>query len=200
MRDPDRNDEKNTSILLTRGDVESLVCTLIAEQESTSRLRLLHLKRDGANAGQRERSARLQAELMEQDLEIMPPNNHLPPMAQELGLALQAVEGSGVVIWPLRCGPDATAVAEGLELARHMSHAWSLSTRQEPISILTPIIDLDECQVLELALDLNGPLGASWPCEEGGAAPCGDCEGCQPWRSAAEKLAQEWPLGALQPS
>lgn len=47
------------------------------------------------------------------------------------------------------------------------------------IRMLTPLIRLSKKEIIELAVRLAAPLGHSWSCYAGGAAPCGRCDSCK---------------------
>lgn len=55
------------------------------------------------------------------------------------------------------------------------------------ISILTPLISLDKCDILLLARKYGLPLGATYSCYSGNKEPCGHCSSCKE-RMAAEKV------------
>lgn len=44
--------------------------------------------------------------------------------------------------------------------------------------ILTPFIDMDKKEVLQLAKKYNFPLDLTYSCHSGGEKPCGKCMGC----------------------
>jgi hypothetical protein len=198
MTTPDRSSAKKTPILLTNGDVESLLCAMILEQEFTSGIRLRHLRSERPNAMRLETCARQQASLLEVTLEVETGTPGQPPSIQTLLDGVLSAGPNEFVVWPVRCGPDATAVAARLEEAQHIAQACALATGTEPRPIDTPLIDLDEVQVLEMAYDLGAPLEASWPCESGGSSPCGSCRSTAAWLEASKRLGREWPWGALQ--
>lgn len=59
------------------------------------------------------------------------------------------------------------------------------------VRVETPYADFSDAELLDLALDLDVPLGAAWWCEregegegEGRGTPCGACGACEQWRAA----------------
>lgn len=66
------------------------------------------------------------------------------------------------------------------------------------IRIETPYVDLDDAQLMDLALDMDVPLGAAWWCEQDVPEParaCGFCPSCLRCRAA---LAEVDPQGLLR--
>jgi 7-cyano-7-deazaguanine synthase len=58
---------------------------------------------------------------------------------------------------------------------------------QEQIKILTPLIDLNKREVVDLARKYNFPLEITYSCHVGLPNPCGKCMSCKE-RQAAEKI------------
>ncbi|HXG74086.1 MAG TPA: 7-cyano-7-deazaguanine synthase [Candidatus Nitrosotenuis sp.] len=58
---------------------------------------------------------------------------------------------------------------------------------QEQIKILTPLIDLNKREVVELARKYDFPLGITYSCHLGLPSPCGKCMSCKE-REVAEKV------------
>lgn len=189
---------KTRPILLARGDVESLLSALMLEQEFGSSIRLRHVRSEVPAAPRLEECAKLQAELIEVELELVPVSAALPRTLLEILDGVLAANQEEHVVWPVRCGADAEQVASAIETAQHLARAAALQEGTPACTILTPIIDLDPAQMLELAFDLGAPLAAAWPCEGSGPSPCGRCESCNQWREGAKRIGREWPWGELQ--
>jgi hypothetical protein len=198
MTTTSRTGTKKTPLLLGNGDVESLLCCTILEQEFTSGIRIRHVRTDNPNGIRMEECARRQASLLEVDLEEGRGVAAHPHSIQILIDGLLNSAPNEFIVWPIRCGPDPDAVAARLEEAQHLAKACALATGTDPRPIDTPLIDLDETQILDMALDLGAPLGASWPCEGGSPSACGTCRRCNAWREASKRLGREWPWGELQ--
>ena len=199
MPDSTREHRPSTQVLVTRGDVESLTCALMIEQASGSGARLIHLERDDATGQQCARCARLQAELLEVELEVVATSPTMPRWIQELCTGLELAGPAGRLHWPQRCGPDADAVAATFEFIQHVREARALSTREPSSIVETPLIDLDPVQTLELAFDLDAPLDASWLYQPGEEAAFEASATGTEWREALSQLGREWPWGTLQP-
>jgi hypothetical protein len=108
--------------------------------------------------------------------------------------------GCSRIVWPVQVGlePDrvcqfvdcATTVVDLIDLA---SQSGAEGRAAGTIVIETPLIDLDDDQILDLADDAGAPLGLFWPCEEGTGEPCGLCPGCHRWQQAFTRAGIPWP-------
>jgi hypothetical protein len=142
----------------------------------------------------------MQADLLGVQLEVVDPGT---TSVSELAIVLDGIEATspgGVLAWPVRCGPDAEAIALSMARAEHLRQAHALQEGGLQIELFTPLIDLDPQQVLDLAKELGAPLQASWPCDGGVVPPCGQCASCAVWSEAAEKLGLDWPWHAPTPA
>jgi len=64
------------------------------------------------------------------------------------------------------------------------------SSVREPIKILSPLIDLNKREVVELAKKYGLPLELTYSCHIGTLQPCGQCMGCKE-RKSVEKFSLE---------
>ncbi len=69
--------------------------------------------------------------------------------------------------------PDYTR--EHIELIKH---ALLSASGQKPITIETPIIDLNRADIIKLGGRLGVPFDLTWSCLSSGDTPCGACIGC----------------------
>lgn len=46
------------------------------------------------------------------------------------------------------------------------------------IKIVTPLINKNKKEIIQLGVKLKAPLGLTWSCYKGGARPCGACDSC----------------------
>ena len=191
-------------LLISRGDLESLLLTLIIERECEEKQnvqkRVRYVRLAGANAEQRLRCASLQAELLDTELELIEPGSLATTERMILFDGIESSAPGSRLAWPQRCGPNAAALASELAMAEHLLQANALNSGVEGVELFSPLIDLEPTQVLDLAFDLGAPFQASWPCDQGADEPCGTCPGCKLWAAAASKLGRPWPWSVPTPA
>jgi hypothetical protein len=97
--------------------------------------------------------------------------------------------GVSRVVWPVHCATDLAAMDRELARARLVERLVNLDAppaegrgAHEPAVLFeTPLLDLTDRQIAELAADLDAPLDVCWWCQKDGPAPCGRCAGCRRW-------------------
>lgn len=127
---------------------------------------------------------------------------------------LAAERGLSRVVWPIQLGTGGGNLMEHMTTAvERAAQVAQLAVLDLPraggpctLSIETPLLDLADAALIELALDVDAPVprplvdqpgfdagvGACWWCESGQAAGtatgklsmCGECNGCTRWREA----------------
>jgi hypothetical protein len=80
--------------------------------------------------------------------------------------ALAKAEGCERVVWPVWCAGEVDGIALALDRARLVSTLASLDARRGGIAIETPVLDLLESQLAELAIDVGVPGQAGWIVDE----------------------------------
>lgn len=71
-------------------------------------------------------------------------------------------EGCARVVWPAWCAGDIDGIAVALERARLVSTLASLDARRGGLAIDTPVLDLTEPQLADLAVDVGVPAERGW--------------------------------------
>lgn len=115
--------------------------------------------------------------------------------------------GASRVIWPAHAGGhrdrgvdvDAlTAITDRALLVSQLAMIDGGESAVGTVRIETPLADLTDEQVMDLALDLDAPLHAAWWCLNEQSEPCGHCSQCLRWREALAAVdpAQAVRIGA----
>ena len=122
--------------------------------------------------------------------------------AMLLSAAVQAIAlGLGRVVWPVHWAglsePDLDWLADVTDRAMLVGQLASIDVPRvveggaqggKSVRIETPFADFDDAEVMELALDMDVPLGAAWWCQREDERPCGACAECVRWRAALEQV------------
>ena len=105
--------------------------------------------------------------------------------AQRVYIGVNALDYSG---YP-DCRPD---------YIQAMQEAFRLGTKQgregEPITIVTPLIDLKKTEIIQLGNSLGVPWEKTWSCYAGEELACGVCDSCRLRLAAFAELGLKDPL------
>jgi 7-cyano-7-deazaguanine synthase len=105
--------------------------------------------------------------------------------AQRVYIGVNALDYSG---YP-DCRPD---------YIQAMQEVFRLGTKQgregEPITIITPLINLKKTEIIQLGNSLEVPWEKTWSCYAGEEVACGVCDSCKLRLAAFEELGLKDPL------
>lgn len=198
-----------TSLILSNGGLRSLVAIACAAEACKGRrLVVAHLS-EGRNQTQRRAvMARRQAEhyRIRDFVELILPRarggreerqeGHVSPGRAALLLAAvsrASALGADELIWPAQASAEGLSAVKLSELAMTVEHLAVIEAG-EACPIRTPVIDLTDGQLLELAIHLQVPTELSWSCQSGASQPCRACNGCRRRLEAFEQIGLADPL------
>jgi hypothetical protein len=116
--------------------------------------------------------------------------------------------GVGRVVWPVQFAATTedhrlTLVGGAFDRALLAARLLSIDTRQstgQSVIIHTPFAELSDAQLMDLAADMDVPVGAAWWCERQTTAsqtPCGKCGPCLRWLAAMKQAGIVAPVAVL---
>lgn len=119
-----------------------------------------------------------------------------------------ARRGIGRVVWPVQFEAvdeqeRLTRVGGAFDRSLLAARLLSVDTRQahgQSVLIHTPLAELTDAQLLDLAADMDAPVGTAWWCESQTSAqqpPCGKCGSCLRWLSAMKQAGIVAPIAHL---
>lgn len=190
------------TVILHGGGLRSLVATAVTlSQTKPQWVRLVHLVDHRANAAPRLEHSRRQREqfnisrLIELSLagsrssrdgsagDGRSLTNLLRPRVLLAGLAYAIQSQAGRLIWPVQFNGDFDTCARATEqviLAQSMAQLEADDDQSNTLAdIETPLLELDDQQVVELGEHLGVPWALAWTCLLRGERPCGVCEACR---------------------
>lgn len=86
---------------------------------------------------------------------------------------------ASAIVWGAQVDQkQADALARHIELGQIMNQALDLLCPDLALTIRTPLMGLDDGQVIELGYQMSLPLAASWTCQMPLEAPCMSCPAC----------------------
>jgi 7-cyano-7-deazaguanine synthase in queuosine biosynthesis len=204
------------TLILGSGGIRSLVATaMLLSRTEPPRLVPLHFRDDSARGNICREYVRRQAEhfklkgVLELDVAKLnhataPSSTSGPPAKAPLfqartllsSLAQAAAIGATHVVWPGQFKGDFDRVSRAAEMIVLAQHLAQLELPSVP-QIETPLLELDDAEVIELGQQLQVPWTLAWSCDHGGDQPCGACHGCRSRKSAFESAGAVDPINKL---
>lgn len=192
------------AVLLSSGDLPALVCArLLAEEGATFGIRAMPHHEQALAA------IHAQAELLEAP--ILGVSNPADPSTLLLAAARHAAAaGATRLIWPIAVDADLDQLTTEADRAVLISRLIALEPDLGPAAgagrfeVQTPLLDLSDAQVAEVAIDLDVPVWRCWWWPATGAGrtgplTCSEVSASQdgpslspPVLEAAKALAQRW--------
>ena len=71
---------------------------------------------------------------------------------------------------------------------------------QKELEVITPLLELDPWQVVDVGFQVNAPLDKTWSCLEEGTEPCWACPGCRAREKAFQQAGKVDPLRMVRKS
>jgi 7-cyano-7-deazaguanine synthase len=105
------------------------------------------------------------------------PMRELQLLTLAAGFARQIRCGS--IVWGAQIDTkQADLMGKMIELTQVMNQVLSLLSFDSPITIRTPLMGLEDTQVIELGYQMGLPFAASWTCQNALESPCMSCPAC----------------------
>ena len=184
-------------LLIDEGDLPSLVG--LALERDPERVVLWHARGSGDAAQRRLAAVQEHAKAFSVQRVIVAEGPAALPgesssAAEALDQSVRLLSGAATAIrlncpkimWPVQIGSNSARICQTVQRANLVVALAEIGAQKNSLMIDVPLIDLDETQIVDLAVD-QGVLGvAFWPCEMGTQdMPCGVCAGCRRWSCAA---------------
>ena len=102
--------------------------------------------------------------------------------------------GASLIYVGLRLGNEADALAQVTEFFQIWNEMIQIPCQQPELEIVTPLLELEPWQVIDLGYLVSAPLDKTWSCQNESAEPCWACRGCRARESAFLQAAKPDPL------
>lgn len=199
---------------MSRGGMRSLVATAAAlTASSTNRVVLLHMTDGRAAARRHWQHVRRQAKHFEIDrmyelplppvrIDGVPPATVEDPNALHtlsrwqtlvLGWTAAAQLQADQLIWPIQVNGDFESASRTTEQAMLLQQIMRLDL-PDSATIQTPLLELNDQQLIELGGQLDVPWKLAWSCSLTGEQPCRVCDSCRRRRAAFETAGMIDPI------
>ena len=94
----------------------------------------------------------------------------------------------------LRVGPKGDELAQATEYVQVWNELVQMPCAQPELEVVTPLLELEPWQVVDLGYQVAAPLEHTWSCEGDGPEPCRACRGCRAREAAFQQAAKPDPL------
>jgi 7-cyano-7-deazaguanine synthase len=73
-----------------------------------------------------------------------------------------------------------------------------MTLERPELEVVTPLLELELWQVIDLGVQLDAPLQLTWSCESNVGEPCGDCRRCRERDAAFQRSGRADPTRVKQ--
>jgi 7-cyano-7-deazaguanine synthase len=125
--------------------------------------------------------------------------NISPQMLELLPLVALAVKSAvhhqaGAIYLGLRAGPSTDELAQATEFCQIWNELIQHPCGQAELEILTPLLELEPWQVIDVGFQVSAPFERTWSCLEETSEPCWSCRGCRARDAAFQQAGKPDPL------
>ena len=93
-----------------------------------------------------------------------------------------------------RVGGSGDELAAATEYVQVWNELIQMPCGVKELDVVTPLLELDAWQVVDVAFQVNAPLDRTWSCLEEGTEPCWACPGCRAREKAFQQAGKVDPL------
>ena len=93
-----------------------------------------------------------------------------------------------------RVGGSGDELATATEYTQIWNELIQMPCGQKELELITPLLELDAWQVVDVGLQVNAPLDKTWSCLEEASEPCWACPGCRAREKAFQQAGKVDPL------
>jgi 7-cyano-7-deazaguanine synthase len=93
-----------------------------------------------------------------------------------------------------RVGGSGDELAAATEYVQVWNELIQMPCGVKELDVVTPLLELDAWQVVDVAFQVNAPLERTWSCMEEGTEPCWACPGCRAREKAFQQAGKVDPL------
>lgn len=94
----------------------------------------------------------------------------------------------------LRVGGQPDELAKASEYVQIWNELLQVPCGQHDVEFVTPLLELEPWQVVDLGFQVNAPMERTWSCAEDSGEPCWACRGCRVREAAFLQAAKPDPL------
>lgn len=110
-----------------------------------------------------------------------------------LGLRFAMHYGATAVYSGVRVGSESADTARVSEFSQLWNEMAQMTFERQELEVITPLLELEMWQVIDLGVQLDAPLGLTWSCETPVGDPCGECRKCRDRDAAFQRSGRPDP-------
>jgi 7-cyano-7-deazaguanine synthase in queuosine biosynthesis len=215
---------KDLAIVLNNGSVNSAVATALAAQRH--RLIMLHVESVDQSGSRMRAAYDLQVSHFKPYREHTLPMPYLATVQStgmnmaaasdprtQMAVPMQMIEllplvSAGVrfavhyqaaaIYLGLRVGVNNDELSQATEYVQIWNELIQMPCSQPDLEMITPLLELETWQVVDLGTQSAAPLERTWSCMEDGSEPCWACRGCRAREAAFTQAGKADPLRVVR--
>jgi 7-cyano-7-deazaguanine synthase len=126
-----------------------------------------------------------------------------PQMIDLLPLVAAAVRyaafhQAAAVYLGLRVGGSGDELAAATEYQQIWNELIQMPCGLKELEVITPLLELDPWQVIDVGFQVNAPLDKTWSCLEEGSEPCWACPACRAREKSFQQAGKVDPLRVVR--
>jgi 7-cyano-7-deazaguanine synthase len=98
----------------------------------------------------------------------------------------------------LRIGGAADDLTQATEYVQIWNELIQMPCAQSELEVVTPILELDPWQVVDVGFQVSAPFDRTWSCVEDASEPCWACRGCRAREAAFVQAGKPDPLRVVR--
>lgn len=215
---------RELAVVLANGSIQSAVCCALAAQKFRTVMLYVETSPNSGQVGaafdamvqhfKPYRSHRVAMPFLatiarsESSLATADPRSHenatstlvdLVPVVS-IGLRLGVHYGAAAIYCGLRVGGDSSDCAKATEFTQLWTEMAQMTLERPELEVVTPLLELDFWQVVDLGVQLDAPFHLTWSCETLVGEPCGECRRCREREAAFQRAGRADPARAKRKS
>jgi 7-cyano-7-deazaguanine synthase len=114
------------------------------------------------------------------------------------GVRYAAFYHASAVYLGFRVGGSGDELATATEYAQIWNEMIQMPCGMKELEVITPLLELEPWQVVDVGFQVNAPLDKTWSCLEEGSEPCWACPGCRAREKAFQQAGKVDPTRAVR--
>jgi hypothetical protein len=106
--------------------------------------------------------------------------------------------GAAAIYLGLRVGTQGDELAQATEYIQIWNEMLQLPCAQAELEVLTPLLELEPWQVVDVGYQVSAPFDRTWSCHEESSEPCWACRGCRSRETSFQQAGKADPMRVVR--